>query len=223
MEHPLNIFSFLPHGVQEKYIHVLMTFVVVLLVFLLGKIASKQKNEVPGKSQNFFELLVAAVYGMAEDIMGKEGKPYVPLIFGIGLYVLLSNLLGLIPGFISPTSNLNTTVAPALVVFFVYNFIGLKKHGAGYIKHFMGPVAALAPLMIIIEIISHLSRPLSLSMRLFGNIFGEDLVIAVLFMLVPFLVPLPMYFMGIFTSILQTYVFMILSMIYIGGALEEAH
>ncbi len=223
MEHPLNIFSFLPHAVQAKYMHVLMTFVVVLLVFFLGTIASKQKNEVPGKSQNFFELLVAAIYGMAEDIMGKEGKPYVPLIFGIGLYVLLSNLLGLIPGFISPTSNLNTTVAPALVVFFVYNYIGLKKHGAGYIKHFMGPVAALAPLMIIIEIISHLSRPLSLSMRLFGNIFGEDLVIAVLFMLVPFLVPLPMYFMGIFTSILQTYVFMILSMIYIGGALEEAH
>ncbi len=223
MEHPLNIFSFLPHAVQAKYMHVLMTFVVVLFVFFLGTVASKQRKEVPGKAQNFFELLVAAVYGMADDIMGKEGRPYVPLIFGIGLYVLISNCMGLIPGFISPTSNLNTTAAPAIVVFLVYNFIGIKKHGAGYIKHFMGPVAAIAPLMIIIEIIGHLSRPVSLSMRLFGNIFGEDLVIAVLFMLVPFLVPLPMFFMGIFTSILQAYVFMMLSMIYIGGALEEAH
>ena len=223
MEHPLNIFSFLPHSVQAKYMHVLMTFVVVLFVFFLGTVASKQRKEVPGKAQNFFELLVAAVYGMADDIMGKEGRPYVPLIFGIGLYVLISNCLGLIPGFISPTSNLNTTAAPAIVVFLIYNFIGIKKHGAGYIKHFMGPVAAIAPLMIIIEIIGHLSRPVSLSMRLFGNIFGEDLVIAVLFMLVPFLVPLPMFFMGIFTSILQAYVFMMLSMIYIGGALEEAH
>jgi F-type H+-transporting ATPase subunit a len=223
MEHPLNIFSFLPHAVQAKYMHVLMTFVVVLFVFFLGTIASKQRKEVPGKAQNFFELLVAAVYGMADDIMGEEGRPYVPLIFGIGLYVLISNCMGLIPGFISPTSNLNTTAAPAVIVFLVYNFIGIKKHGAGYIKHFMGPVAAIAPLMIIIEIIGHLSRPVSLSMRLFGNIFGEDLVIAVLFMLVPFLVPLPMFFMGIFTSILQAYVFMMLSMIYIGGALEEAH
>jgi F-type H+-transporting ATPase subunit a len=219
MEHPLNIFSFLPHAVQAKYMHVLMTFVVVLFVFFLGTIASKQRKEVPGKAQNFFELLVAAVYGMADDIMGEEGRPYVPLIFGIGLYVLISNCMGLIPGFISPTSNLNTTAAPAVIVFLVYNFIGIKKHGAGYIKHFMGPVAAIAPLMIIIEIIGHLSRPVSLSMRLFGNIFGEDLVIAVLFMLVPFLVPLPMFFMCIFSSILQAYVFMMLSMIYIGGAL----
>ena len=223
MEHPLNIFSFLPHEIQAKYIHVLMTFVVVLLVLFIGTIASKQRNEIPGKSQNFFELLVSAIYGMADDVMGKEGRPFVPLIFAIGLYVLFANVLGLLPGFLSPTANLNTTAAPAIIVFLVYNLIGIKKHGAGYIKHFMGPVAALAPLMIIIEIIGHLSRPVSLSMRLFGNIFGEDLVIAILFMLVPFLVPLPMYFMGIFTSILQAYVFMMLSMIYISGALEEAH
>jgi F-type H+-transporting ATPase subunit a len=223
MEHPLNIFSFLPHEIQAKYIHVLMTFVVVLLVLFLGSIASKQRNEIPGKSQNFFELLVSAVYGMADDIMGKEGRPYVPLIFAIGWYGLFSNYMGLVPGFIAPTANLNTTAAPAIIVFLVYNFIGIKKHGAGYIKHFMGPVIALAPLMIIIEVIGHLSRPVSLTMRLFGNVFGEDLVIAVLFMLVPFLVPLPMFFMGIFTSTLQAYVFMMLSMIYIGGALEEAH
>lgn len=223
MEHPLNIFSFLPHEVQAKYIHVLMAFVVVLITLVLGSIASKMRSDIPGKGQNFFELLVSGIYKMAIDIMGEEGKPYIPLIFAIGLYVFFSNVLGLIPGFISPTSNLNTTAAPAIVVFLTYNYIGFKKHGIGYIKHFMGPMLALAPLMFIIELIGHLSRPLSLSMRLFGNIFGEDLVIAILFFLVPFLVPLPMFFMAIFTSILQTYVFMMLSMIYISGALEEAH
>ena len=223
MEHPLNIFSFLPHEIQNQYLHVLMTFVVVIVTLILGMIASKMRSEVPGKGQNFFELLVSGIYNMAVDIMGEEGKPYIPVIFAIALYVFISNVMGLIPGFISPTSNLNTTAAPAVIVFLLYNYIGFKKHGAGYIKHFMGPMLALAPLMFIIEVISHLSRPLSLSIRLFGNIFGEDLVIAILFMLVPYLVPLPMFFMGIFTSALQTYVFMILSMIYISGALEEAH
>lgn len=223
MEHPLNIFSFLPHEVQLKYMHVLMTFLVVLLVIFLGSYASKQRSEIPGKGQNLFEMLSSAVYKMGIDIMGEEGKSYIPLIFGIGIYVLFSNLLGIIPGFSSPTANLNSTVAPAIIVFFTYHFIGVKKHGSHYVKHFMGPVAWLAPLMIIIEIIGHLSRPLSLSMRLFGNIFGEDLVIMILFILVPFLVPLPMYFMAIFTSTLQAYVFMMLSMIYISGALEEAH
>ncbi len=138
--------------------------------------------------------------------------------------LLFSNFLGLIPGFLAPTSNLNSTAAPALVVFAVYQYIGIRKHGAGYIKHFfLGPVSWLAPLMLIIELIGHFARPLSLSMRLFGNIFGEDLVIIILFMLVPFLVPLPMFFLGLFTSALQAYVFMMLSMIYISGALEEAH
>jgi len=223
MEHPLNIFSFLPHEIQAKYIHVLMTCVVVLITLLFGSIASKMRSEVPTKGQNFFELLVTGIYKMAIDIMGEEGRPYVPLIFAIGIYVFFSNILGLIPGFVAPTSNLNTTVAPAIIVFFTYNYIGFKKHGVGYIKHFMGPMLALAPLMIIIELIGHLSRPLSLSMRLFGNIFGEDLVIAILFFLAPYLVPLPMFFIGLFTSALQAYVFMMLSMIYISGALEEAH
>ncbi|MEF3254129.1 MAG: F0F1 ATP synthase subunit A [Deferribacterales bacterium] len=223
MEHPLNIFSFLPHDVQVKYLHVFMTTLVVLLTFFLGSLASKMRNEIPSRGQNIFEMLVGGIEKMAVDAMGEEGRPYVPLIFAIGVYVFFSNVMGLIPGFISPTANLNTTAAPAIIVFLTYHFIGIKKHGAHYIHHFMGPVAWLAPLMIIIELIGHLSRPLSLSMRLFGNIFGEDLVIAILFMLVPFLVPLPMYFMGLFTSLLQAYVFMMLSMIYISGAIEEAH
>nr|WP_238320641.1 F0F1 ATP synthase subunit A [Limisalsivibrio acetivorans] len=200
-----------------------MTFIVLLLTLLLGTMAMRASSEVPGRGQNVFELLVGGVYNMGVDIMGEEGRPYVPLIFGIGVYVLFSNWMGLVPGFLAPTSNLNTTIAPAVVVFLTYQFIGFRKHGAGYIKHFMGPVALLAPLMFVIEVIGHLARPLSLSMRLFGNIFGEDLVIIILFMLVPYIVPLPMFFLGLFTGALQAYVFMMLSMIYISGALEEAH
>lgn len=223
MGHPLNISMLFPGAIGHHYWHVIMTFVVLLTILGFGLIASKRTAEVPGKVQSVFELLVGGIYGMALDIMGEEGKPYIPLIFGLGLYVLFSNLIGIIPGFLAPTSNLNSTVAPAIVVFLFYQYIGLKKHGAHYIKHFLGPVGWLAPLMLIIELIGHLARPLSLSMRLFGNIFGEELVISILFILVPFLVPLPMYFLGVFTSALQAYVFMMLSMIYISGALEEAH
>lgn len=223
MEHPLNLSMLFGMEFAEKYWHVLMAFIVLLLVLYVGSFALRNRSEVPGRGQNLIEVLVKGVVGMCDDVMGPQGRPYIPLIFGIGLYVSFSNLIGAIPGFMSPTANLNSTVAPALVVFFVYQYIGIKKHGAHYIKHFLGPVGWLSPLMLIIELVGHLARPLSLSMRLFGNIFGEDLVIIILFMLVPFLVPLPMFFLSLFTSVLQAYVFMMLSMIYISGALEEAH
>lgn len=223
MEHPINIFSFLPPNIVEKYIHVFMTFIVILIVIIIAFFAKRMTKEIPDRTQNFFEIIVESINNMVINVAGEEGKDYLPLIFGIGVYVFLSNILGLIPGLMSPTSNLNSTVAPALVVFFTYNYIGIKKHGVNYIKQFMGPVIWLAPFMMIIEFIGHLARPLSLSMRLFGNIFGEDLVIAILFMLVPYIIPLPMFFLGIFTCFLQTYIFMMLTLIYISNALEEAH
>ncbi|MDY6820507.1 MAG: F0F1 ATP synthase subunit A [Deferribacterota bacterium] len=223
MEHAINIFSFLPEDLVHKYIHVLTTFVVIAALLIIGSFTKNMTKEVPGKVQSFFETIVESIYNFSLNTLGEEGKPYIPIIFGIAFYVFFSNILGLIPGFIAPTSNLNSTVAPAVVVFFTYNYIGIKKHGLAYIKHFIGPVIWLAPLMIIIELISHLARPLSLSIRLFGNIFGEDLVIAVLFMLVPYLIPLPMFFLGIFTCFIQTFVFMLLTLVYISGALEEAH
>ena len=170
MEHPLNLTSFLPAGIQHHYLHVIMLCVAVCIIFLLGLYVRTLRSEIPSKSQNFFEVLVGGISNLAVDVMGKEGKPYLPIVFGIGLYVAVSNLMGLIPGLIPPTSNMNTTAAPAIFVFFLYNFIGIKKHGASYIKHFLGPLPALAPFMLIIEIISHLARPLSLTMRLFGNI-----------------------------------------------------
>ena len=223
MEHPLNLTSFLPASIQHHYLHVIMLLVAVLIIFIMGLYARTLRKEVPGKAQNFFEVLVGGINNLAVDVMGQEGKAYIPVVFGIGLYVAVSNLMALIPGLIPPTSNMNTTAAPAIFVFLLYNFIGIKKHGAGYIKHFLGPLVWLAPFMIIIEFISHLARPLSLTMRLFGNIAGEDLVVVILFMLVPIIVPLPMFFLMIFTSVLQAFVFMMLTMVYIAGALEEAH
>lgn len=223
IQHPLNIASFLPHEIQAHYLHVIMLFVAMCIITLIGLYARKLRNEVPNKSQNFFEMLVEGLYGMGDNIMGKDGRPYMPLVFGIGAYVIVSNYMGLIPGFAAPTSNMNTTAAPALCVFLFYNYLGIKRHGFGYIKQFLGPIALLAPFMFIIEVIGHFARPLSLTMRLFGNVAGEDLVIAILFVLVPFMLPLPMFFLALFASSLQAFVFMILTMVYIAGALEEAH
>ncbi len=223
MEHPVTTVSFLPQHLQDKYTHVIMLFVAMIIIFCIGLLVRRMTAEVPGKGQGLFEGLVGYLYALGESVMGKDGLAYMPLIFGIGFYVAVSNLLGLIPGFLPPTMNMNTTAAPALCVFFFYQYIGIRRHGAHYIKQFLGPMPVLAPLMFFIEIVGHLARPLSLTMRLFGNITGEEIVIAILFMLVPFLVPLPMYFLAAFTGLLQAFVFMLLTMVYISGALEEAH
>jgi F-type H+-transporting ATPase subunit a len=155
--------------------------------------------------------------------MGHEGRKFFPLIATIGLFILTSNLLGLIPGFESPTANLNTNASMAIVVFIITHVVGVKVHGVKYIKQFMGPVWWLVPLMILIEIVSHLVRPLSLTVRLFGNIEGGHIVVAVLFLLAPFLVPLPILVLKLLICFIQTLVFMLLSMMYIAGAMEEAH
>jgi F-type H+-transporting ATPase subunit a len=157
-------------------------------------------------------------------MMGWRGRRYLPLIGSLALFILGCNLLGLIPGFHSPTNNLNTTVACALVVFFSTHIIGIREQGAlRYLKHFVGPVWWLAPMMVPVEIIGQLARPVSLSVRLFGNIFGEDTVLLILLALVPLLIPLPMMVLAIFTSCVQAFVFVMLSMIYIAGAGEGGH
>ncbi len=223
MEHPLNITALLPADLQHGYLQVVMLFIALVIITILGLMTLGMRREIPTKSQSFVEGIIVFVYDLGDNIMGKEGRPYIPFIFGIGMYVAISNLIGIVPGLIAPTSNMNTTAAPAIAVFILYNYIGIKKHGAHYIKQFTGPVLVLAPLIIVIEFITHLARPLSLTMRLFGNIAGEDLVLILLFFLAPLFVPIPMMGMIVFTSLLQTYVFMMLSMVYISGALEEAH
>lgn len=203
--------------------HVTYTWVIMLLLALFSFLATRRLTMHPGKTQHVFEVILGGVRTLMLDVMGPVGLKFFPLIATIAIFILTSNLIGLIPGFHSPTASLNTTVSMALVVFFMTHIVGVRLHGFKYIKQFMGPVWWMTPIMLPIELVSHLARPLSLSMRLFGNIMGEDLVLAIVLLLVPFLVPLPIFVLMIFTSIIQTLVFVMLSMIYIQLAMEESH
>ncbi len=212
------------HWLKEHHLVVVSyTCFVIAFLALFSFLETRRLNIYPGKFQNFMEVVIGGLDSLLTDTMGPEGKRFFPLIATLGLYILTANLLGLIPGFESPTANLNTTVSMAIVVFVMTHVVGIKVHGFKYVKQFMGPVWWLTPLMLPIELISHLSRPLSLSVRLFGNIMGEDIVLAVVLLLVPLLVPLPVFVLMIFTSCIQTLVFMLLAMMYIAGAMEEAH
>ena len=203
--------------------HVMYTFVVMVILIAVAFLASRCITMVPGKMQNFMEVVIGGVEGLIEETMGEEGKAYFPLIATFALFILVSNLIALIPGFYPPTANLNTNLALALVVFAMTHIVGFQKHGVAYLKHFMGPVLALAPLIFIIEIIGHLARPISLTLRLFGNMYGHEIVLMIFLGLVPFVLPVPMMLMGVLVAFIQTFVFTLLAMIYIAGALEEAH
>lgn len=157
-------------------------------------------------------------------VTGEEGRFVFPLIATLGFFILTCNYMGMIPGFFAPTASLNTTGACAIIVVVFTHIIGVKFHGPKYIKHFMGPVWWLVPLIFPIELIGHLARVLSLSIRLFGNVFGEELVLGILFFLVGlYLAPLPMMFLGLFTGFIQAFIFCLLSMLYFAGAIEHAH
>ena len=203
--------------------HVTYTWVIMLLLALLSFLATRKLSIYPGKMQHVFEVILGGIRSLVLDVMGPEGLKFFPLIATIAIFILTANLLGIIPGFESPTSSLNTTVAIALVVVIITHVVGIWVHGFKYVKQFLGPVWWLAPIMLPIELVSHIARPLSLSVRLFGNIMGEDLVVAIILLLVPFLVPLPIFVLMIFTSVIQTLVFIMLSMIYIQLAMEEPH
>ena len=231
--------------------HVTYTWVVMIVLTVVAFAASRNLQLVPRGAQNFMEVVIEQIQQLIDDVMGPEGRRYLPLIATLGLFILAANLESLIPGFAGPTANLNTTAACALVVFFAYHYIGIRKHGAvTYLQHFMGPVPlALKPLMFVIEIISHLARPLSLTLRLFGNMVGGHILLAIIFFLmglhgligwalsgsvpgaivggvgglvmivftVGFLYPLK-----ILVSLLQAFIFVMLTMLYISGAIEEA-
>lgn len=210
---------------ENHYIptHIMYTLLVVILLSLLAYLATRRLEIYPGRLQNVMETIVDAMYELLNNTMGEHGRKFFPLIATLGLFILASNLIGVIPGFESPTANINTTAAMAVVVFVSTHVVGVRTHGLKYFKQFVGPVLWLAPLMMPIEIISHISRPLSLTVRLFGNIMGEDIVLGVVLLLVPLLIPLPVFVLMIFTSVIQTLVFMLLAMMYIAGAMEEAH
>jgi F-type H+-transporting ATPase subunit a len=199
------------------------TWLIIMTLALLSVLATKALTAVPGGLQNFMEVIVGGIENMIVETMGEHGRPFFPLVATLAIFVLVSNLIGLIPGFFPPTANINTTAACAVVVFVVTHIVGVKEHGVGYIKHFMGPILWLAPMMFFIEVIGHISRVISLTLRLFGNMNGHELVLMIFFGLAPFLVPLPMMMMGVLVSFIQAFVFMLLAMIYIQGSLEHAH
>ena len=213
----------LPHKPMD---HVWMAFFIVIFCTVFFSYWKRKYKVYPSFMQQALEAYFGFISNLVRDMIGPEGKRFIPVIGTLGVFILLSNLLGLIPIFKSPTASVNVTFGCAVFIFIYYHAVGIRTNGLWkYIKHFAGPVWWMAPLFFPVEIIGHFSRPLSLTIRLFGNIFGEDTIIAILFMLVPFLVPLPMMCLAIFTSLIQTLVFIMLSSVYIAGAVahEEGH
>lgn len=208
----------------HEYQHVIHSWLIMLILILVAFLLGKGLQLLPGKGQNLLEIIIEGLENFMVEITGPEGKAFFPYIATIFLYIFLSNLIGLIPGFFSPTANINTTLSMALCTFVITHAIGIKFHGVKYIKHFFGPVWVLAPLMFVIEWIGHLARVMSLSVRLFGNIFGKEKLLGILFGLAGlYLAPLPILFLGILVSFIQAVVFMLLSIVYFAGAMEEAH
>lgn len=203
--------------------HILYTWLVMLILVILGWLGTKRLSMVPGGVQNFLETLVNGMEDFIVANMGENGRKVFPLLMTLFLFILTSNFIGLCPGCNAPTANLNTNAAMAICVFIFYNLIGLKEHGPKYIKHFTGPVPWLIPIMLPIELLSHVARPLSLTVRLFGNIFGEELVLMLFFMLLPVLATLPIYFLYGLADTIQAFIFFMLSMIYLKMSFEEAH
>ncbi|MBW2064531.1 MAG: F0F1 ATP synthase subunit A [Deltaproteobacteria bacterium] len=204
--------------------HVIHSWFVMLILIIIALLLTKGIQMIPRGRQNIVEMAVDGLENFMVEITGPEGRAFFPYIATIFFYILLSNLLGLVPGFFSPTANVNTTLSMAILTFILTHYIGVRFHGVKYIKHFLGPVWAMAPLMFVIELIGHLARVMSLSIRLFGNIFGKEKVLGILFALAGlYLAPLPILFLGILVSFIQAVVFMLLSIVYFAGAMEEAH
>jgi F-type H+-transporting ATPase subunit a len=208
-------------GIKLPDYMAMLLFVMVgtLVVFWVG--TRRLSVNKPGTFQQILELLTETVGKFLDDIIGHDGRKYMAPIGTFAVLILISNLMGLVPGLMPPTGNIIVTISLALCSFVTYNFLGIRAQGFSYIKHFMGPVLVLTPLFFPIEIISHLARPLSLSIRLFGNIFGDHQVAGVFQHLVPIVIPVPFILLGLLVAVIQTLVFSLLSMIYIAEAVEH--
>ena len=229
---------------------VLYMWIVMGILLVVAVVATRRLQMVPRGSQNFMEVVLEQFVNELDETIGHGGRRYLPLIATLGLFILTSNLMGLVPGLIAPTANLNTTAACALIVFFTYHWIGVRKQGlVPYLKHFAGPVpTALKPLMFVIEIISHCARPLSLSLRLFGNMMAGHILLAIFFFMMgldgmlgwalsgslggiligaPAAAILVVFVIGflfplkILVALIQTFIFCKLAMLYIAAAVEE--
>lgn len=218
---------FFPDG-KEAWIPdtAIMAFLLTLVIFILFRMAASRYDLArPSKTQSFLEMVISFLRDLCEEAIGHGGRAYVGVIGALFIFIAMGNLFGVFYFLQPPTGSLSTTVALALVAFIYFNFHGVREHGlGGYLKHFMGPMLAIAPLFFVIEIIGTLARILSLSLRLFMNIFGEHTTTNVFASLVPIVVPWPMMALGVFTAFLQAYVFALLTAVYIGTAVaHEEH
>lgn len=212
--------------------HVIMVILVTLFTLFIAiryrsRRAAAEDSALPEVSFNarsFVEMVCEAVLGMMEGVMGREAARYFfPLIGTMAFFILFSNLSGLLPGFTPPTSVVSTNVVMALIVFFATHIYGVKKNGLEHFKHMGGPLLVLSPLIFLIEVIGHLARPLSLTLRLCGNMVGDHAVLAVFLSFGIFFLPLPVMVLGMIVCIVQTLVFCLLSVVYIGMAIEDLH
>ena len=205
------------------------TFVSIMLIvfaFFAGRRFRKGEMAEPAGKMSlayFAEFVIAGMLAFFNGIMEHGARQLFFILGTFSFFILGNNLIGLIPGFVTPTDQYNVTVVLALITFFTAHFIGIKTHGPAYIKKFMGPIWWIAPLMFPIEIISHLVRPLSLSVRLFGNMTGDHKVLVVFTSLVAVGLPVPFMGLGVFVSVLQAFVFVLLSCVYFQDAMEHAH
>lgn len=204
--------------------HVFYTWFGMAILFILGFIVRLRISMVPGQLQNFWESMIEPLEDFAKDNLGGvAGRKFFPLLGVLFIYILILNLMGLVPLLDAPTANINTNVGMALFVFVLYQAVGFRLHGLGYIKHFCGPVKILTPFMFPIEVLNHCARPLSLTLRLFGNIKGEEMVLLVVMMLAPVVGTLPLMFLFAFVKVLQAFIFYLLTIIYLQGSLQDAH
>ena len=217
-----------PTPVTLEYTSLAIFTILVILLFVLitrARVARTEAAVVPdGKLTiaSFMENFVEIFYGMLKDSLGpKDARFFLPIIGTCAVFIFFGNAIGLVPGFAPPTSNFNVTFACGLVIFFSTHFYGFRRNGIGYAKHFLGPVLWLAPLMLVIELISHIVRPITLGIRLMVNMFVDHLVVSVFTVLVALILPVPIMIMGILVVAVQTYVFCLLSTVYIAMAIEH--
>jgi len=218
-----EVFTFLGL-INHSHVFVIGSHIVLvgIIVLLVAKMATSSMQLVPSGAQNIMEAFLDGVISMGKDVIGEElARKYLPLVATVGLFVLVGNLIGIIPGFESPTSSVSMTIVLALVVFIYYNYEGIRVNGfIKYFGHFMGPMKILAPLMFPIEIVSHFSRIISLTFRLMGNIKGDDMFLAVMLMLAPWVVPMVPFALLTFSALLQAFIFMILTYVYLASAVQ---
>lgn len=211
--------------------HMVHSYFVCLLLIVLAFIGTRKKEFIPRGIQNFWEFALETLYNFTKENVphGEDHGPNIvplvyPLIVFYALYILSCNLLGLIPGFMSPTANINVTLGLTLITIVYYHTLGLRYKGLRYFRDFLGPIIWLAPLMLPAEIFSHIGRIISLSVRLFGNLVSKELLLGLLTMLAgKFFAPLPIMLLGVLVSFIQTLIFVLLSLAYFAGAVEEHH